>query len=317
MGDTLLDQGRFTSDGAARKIELPAGCDKMIVINETQWATTQSTGRGVRWEWNKGLTDAHGFEYTKADSANTLQAEKITSGGFTLVSSVPEPEAAVTATAITAANPAVVSATAHGYSVGDVVRAINPTAMQQIGGMTFEVTAVGSANQFTLGYLDASGFAAAATAATFRRLPVPALVDQPKYYPTAITQASSAVITLSRSHGFVVGSRVRINVPSDFGMVEMDGLEGQVTAVGTATITVDIDSSAFTAFAFPASGDGPFRQPSVVPAGSQGLYTDEMSFKDAQFIPYMLLGAGIDGPAGSSSDVIYWEAYRADRVSNS
>ena len=68
-----------------------------------------------------------------------------------------------------------------------------------------------------------------------------------------------------------VGMKVSFRIPSIFGMQEMNGLTGTVTAVNTSTtvnsFTVDIDSSAFSAFTFPANGNQPFSPAVVVPAG--------------------------------------------------
>jgi len=54
---------------------------------------------------------------------------------------------------ITAANPAVVNVTAHGYVVGDTVvlqglAQSSTTGMQQIAGIPFTISAVGDADHF-------------------------------------------------------------------------------------------------------------------------------------------------------------------------
>lgn len=56
-------------------------------------------------------------------------------------------------------------------------------------------------------------------------------------------------------HGMIVGQKVKLSVPAEYGMAEINGLEGNVTAINTTnnTITLDIDSSSFSAFAFPAT----------------------------------------------------------------
>lgn len=322
MALTLLDSGIFTSDGTAKDISLPAAADYFVCKNHTQLATTQSTGRGVKFEWEPNLTAGQAIKYGKEDSDDILNMDLVTSGGFTYYASRPDPEAAVTATAITAANPAVVSATAHGYAVGDRVRAYGTTGMLQIAGMDFTVTAVGSANAFTLGYLDASGFAAAATAGSFRRLPALAPVEPEAHYITGITQAASAVVTFSVTHRYKVGDLIYFRIPSDMGMVEMDRLTGEITAIATNTVTVNINSAAFTAFAFPASASAG-KKALAGPAGKRGLYDDIFSsgkalldlnaFHSGQFHPYIHLAAGAQSPAGSTSDVISWQAWKAER----
>jgi hypothetical protein len=127
---------------------------------------------------------------------------------------------------------------------------------------------------------------------------------------------------MSVTHGFTVGQAVRIKVPAAYGMTEIDNLIGNITAISTAnnTITVDIDSSTFTAFAFPATADVPFTPALVVPVGMDATGSTANSLDDATDNVSFLgieLGAGIDGPAGSSSDVIYWRAGKSFSVSNS
>lgn len=322
----LIDSGSFTSEGTAKKINLPADADFMRVINSTQLATTQNPGRGCVFEWQRGLTDGYGWMWTKQNSSNNIDLEQITSDGFTLVSSVPKPEAQVTGTALTNASPAVATATSHGYSVGDRLRVYGTTGMLQIAGMEFTVTAVGGSNNYTLGYLDASGFGAPATAILSRRLPSADLVEPGFRYITNVTQAAQAVVTLSVTHQYKIGELIFFRLPNQFGMQELDGKTGRVVAINTSnnTITVDIDTTGFTAFAFPASAAGPFRFPVCCNAGQKGFvlsgtqygYDASLAFQSGQFYPYILLGAGADGPAGSSGDVIYWQAYKADQNQN-
>jgi hypothetical protein len=104
---------------------------------------------------------------------------------------------------------------------------------------------------------------------------------------------------------------IRLHVPSEFGMVQADGLQGKVTAVNTTnnTITLDIDSSAFTAFAFPTSASVPFTQAHIVPFGDVANGVESATDNTGKII--MRLGAGADGPAGSASDKIYWRAWKA------
>jgi len=65
---------------------------------------------------------------------------------------------------------------------------------------------------------------------------------------TAITQAANAIITIGAGHTFIVGDVVFINENAVGGMVEINGLTGTVSAVGAATITVNIASAAFAAY---------------------------------------------------------------------
>jgi uncharacterized protein (TIGR02217 family) len=62
---------------------------------------------------------------------------------------------------------------------------------------------------------------------------------------TGITQAASAVLTVG-AHSFAVGESVHI--AGVVGMTQINNLRGQLTAVGATDITVNINSSAFSAY---------------------------------------------------------------------
>lgn len=309
----VIASGSFTSDGSAHDVVLRSDFDVMEVINQTQSATTQGTGRGCKFEWVRGFADNAGLMWTKQNASNAIDLEFITSGGFLRVdSSVQTPEAAkaTSGTDVTNANPAVVTVTAHGYSTGDRVRMIGTTAMLEIAGMDFHVTRV-DANSFQLTYLDASGFSAAATAGFARRLPNDPIYAPNRLLITGISAATSAVVTLSDTHGLAVDDEIRLHCSSDFGMVEIDNLVGTVTAVAVNTVTVDIDSSGFTAFAFPTSATaaGGVTHPHLVPFGSVSTNVNQALDNQAQIL--MRLAAGADSPAGSTSDVIFWKASKS------
>jgi hypothetical protein len=129
---------------------------------------------------------------------------------------------------------------------------------------------------------------------------------------------------MSVTHGFTVGQEVRIIVPDAFGMTEIDGLQGTITAIDTTTttgnsITVDIDSTAFTTFAFPLAAAVPFSPAMVVPLGEAATSPYENLLDDATInTGYigMILAAGADSPAGVTSDVIYWVAGKSFSVDN-
>lgn len=324
MAFTIVTQGTFASTGVGVKVNLPSSADYFVVKNITQLATTQSTGRGVQFEWYNGITPADGaVEWLKTNSSNALNMNAITSGGFTYVQSQPQPEAAVTGTAITAANPAVVTMT-NTYSEGDRVRLYGTTGMLQIAGMDFTATSV-SGSSFTLLGLDASGFAAPATAVTARRIPKLDAVEPEFLYITKISQATQAVVTVTQAHNYVVGQLIHFAIPASMGMQEINNLTGKITAVGTYTMTVDINSSSFSAFAFPASTASPNAGlfATLAPAGQRtqfdpntniqtGYNFNYAPFHSGNFIPYMFLAAGAQSPAGSSGDTIVWQAFKME-----
>lgn len=318
MDNTIIQQGRFTSAGVAVDLALRSDVDWLKTYNFTQASTTQATGRGCEFYWQRGMATDVGLMWTKQNNLNAIDLEGLAAGGFTLIDTSIQTPGAVnaTGTAVSQANPGVVSAASTaGLTNGDIVRMINVINMQQISGVEFTIAALIANTSFTLAYLDTSGFAAPGTTSSFRRIP-----NNPQFLParrviSAITQANPAVITTTIDHGFSVDEVIRIKVPSAFGMTQMDNLQGTITAVTASTITVNIDASAFTAFAWPATATVPITHAQVIPMGTESS-TSLSDATDNQSYIGMRLAAGADSPAGSTSDVIYWTAGKSFSVTN-
>lgn len=335
MPFTIISGDSFTSEGLGVKIPIPSSADYMRTTNVTQMALSGSVC--VRGEWfgpkfgvgasavNDGLRwRKDGSHAILIDTFGTATA----SGGFTYVQSVPfvEPQNAAAITGITAASPAVVSQAAHGYSDGDILQFYSTTGMLQIAGMNFQISTV-NANDYTLIGLRAAGFAAAATAGFTRRISKMLAVEPQFLYITEITQANQAVVRTSvdPTQYYVVGMKVHFSIPYSFGMTQMNQLTGKIVAMSAAnyTMTVDIDSSAFTAFAFPASASSPTAPlfATLAPAGAStqfnpvtqvqtGYDFQFQPFRTGQFTPYMFLAGGANSPAGAAADIIDYEFYK-------
>lgn len=86
-----------------------------------------------------------------------------------------------------------------------------------------------------------------------------------------ITNAYPMVVTTINDHGYSAGLKVRFLIPINFGMVELNNLDGQITAVTSDTMTVDIDSTNFTPFVVPSPLPEAYTPPSVIP-NSSGPY---------------------------------------------
>lgn len=327
--NTVIQQGRFTSAGTAETIKLRSDIDWMEVYNLTIADAAQTTAVGVEYYWQRGFAADRGWEYKKSNAANAADlSDYLATGGFTYVDSSGNPNDALNATGTDVSNAAIPVVTNSGVNAlvaGDVVRLINITTGQQLGGMDFTVghNTLGDTT-FSLDYM---AQVATATTGSWRRIKF-----DPLYYPrhraiTAITAATSAVITMSVTHGYKVGQAIRFVVPAAFAMIEMDNLVGTITAIDTTlttgnTITVDIDSSAFTAFAFPVSADVPFSAALAIPVGmdtAQALSSAVDILSDATLNEGyigMTLAAGANSPAGATSDVIYWKAGKSFNVDN-
>lgn len=341
MAFTIITQDSFVSAGVGVKIPLPSSADYFRVQNLTQLATTQNPGRGVEFEWyGDGLVASDAaIETFKSNGTNVLNMTLVTSGGFTYVTVAPfvEAQAPNAITAITNANPAVVTQV-NTYVEGDRVRLYGTTGMAQIGGMDFQISSVSGAGYTLLGLpaTVANGFAAAATAGFSRRISKAAAVEPEFLFITNISQATQAVVSTSvdPSQFYAVGMKIHFSVPSSFGMSQMNQLTGKILAVnavaaavniGAYNLTVDIDSSAFTAFAFPLSTLSPVAPlfATLAPAGAatqfdpvtlvQTGYNFQLQpFRTGQFTPYMYLAAGAQSPAGSTGDRIVWQAYKME-----
>lgn len=319
--DTFIQQGRFTADGNAKTIQLRGDVDWMHVYNQTV-LDAAGAGTGAKFEWYRGFTTDTGIEYKKTASTQALQIDMLTSGGFTLVDSTASALSAINSTVSavsTAATPLVSLTSTAGLSDGDTVRMVNVAGAQQLGGFDFTIGSLVANTEFELSYMSQLG--GAGTTGSFYKVKY-----DPIYYPrhryiTAVTKAASAVVTLSVTHGFTAGQKVRFKVPSAYGMTQMDNLTGTITAISTAnnTITVDVDSTAFTTFAFPATAAVPFSPAMVVPVGEAAEEAYINLLDDATYnTGYigMTLAAGTDSPAGVLNDVIYWVAGKSFNVDN-
>lgn len=332
MPFTILTGGSFTSTGAGVKILLPSSADYFKTWNITQLtATNPNTVVNGEWFGSKfGLGQSAAGSGIKTVKTTAMLESAFAAGtGFTYVSTNPvvEPQAANAITAITAATPAVVSQT-NTYSDGDIIQFYGTTGMLQISGMNFQISST-SGSGYTLLGLPAAGFAAAATAGFTRRISKYAAVDPQFLYVTAISKATQAVVTFSvdPSAYYVAGMKMTFSVPNSFGMTQMQGVTAKILSVNAATyqVTLDLDTTAFTTFAFPASSASPTAQlfATASPAGAAtqrdpntfvetGYNFQYQAFKTGQFTPYMFLAGGAQSPAGAASDVINWMAYKLE-----
>ena len=316
MDGTIIQQGRFTSDGTAVDLNIRSDVDWIEVINETQWATTQTPGRGIKFEWQRGLSDGHAFEYTKADGANTLQAEKVTSGGFDLLPIVAS--SLITGTTITKAAPPVCTATAHGFSNEDLVVLTSLTNMTQLGVILFTIGSV-TTNTFELSFFDTNtANFTAETSFQVRSLPEFDYSDSVNWISSITTGTTTQVqLTANAPHlSYTVGKIIRFTIPEAYGMSQMNGLSGEILSINTTTntYTVDINSSSFDAFAYPANSAIPSSVPIVTSIGNVSNSSED-ALTNLDFIG-IKLSAGIDGPAGSSGDVVYWKTGKSFSITN-
>lgn len=319
--NTIMVQGSFTGTGGSITLPLRFGVDWMRVYNLTVAAADQTAAIGVEYYWQNGMPAGYGLEYLKSNAANAANlTQYLTSGGFTLVDSSAQAAGVINATITAISNaaiPVVTNTGTNGLLAGNIVRLFNVASGQQLGGMDFTVGYnTLSATTFSLDYMSQI---VAGTTGSWMLVPYDPIFYPRRRYITEITQASSAVVTLSVTHGYQVGQLVRMVVPAAFGMTQMDGLQATIVAINTTTttgntITLDINSSAFTAFAFPVSADVPFSFAEVVPMGENTAEALDQSVNilsdatvNTAFIG-MVLAGGADSPGGQDGDSVIWQA---------
>lgn len=322
----------FISSGALTTFAIPSGPVKVECFNLSNIATTAAQVAALSPITAilqssfavSGMSAGSGYVYgTLASGAPpaVVQETLIGVNGYTFVdTSIQTPGPLLATTSTTAANPAsVATAFTAGLVAGSVVRMINVTNMQQISSMEFTVGAVVPGVSFTLAFMNTTGFVPGA-AGFFRVIP-----NDPIYYPrrrfvTRMSQGLNMIVTLSVTHGYTVGQLVRLVVPTEFGMVQANGLQGTVIAIGQAdasgytnTITLNIDSSAFSAFAFPLSavaGAG-VSFPEVTPIGEAATAPFQNLLDDATrntAIQGVSLGTGVVGALGNNMLLVAYSA---------
>ena len=301
------------------------------IWNTTEWGSSNAT---PQVQYGLGFSDeAANRAYITRNAANDNNVENVilTSGGFRFFSGGSPAFGATVSTngSVTQAATAVVNIDSHGFVTGDTVWLFGTTGMLQIAGIPYTVTVTG-ANTFTIP-VDSSGFAAAATAAQAKLwfpLAIPNLVEPYQTYITAITTGTTTTVTTSVDHAYVVGQQVSFVLPDEWGMTELNGLTGFITTVGAAnTFVVDIDSSAFSAFAYPTSAVAAagVTFPQVIPVGdlnfgfSGPVVSEPITIPGAfsyTTSPGVLIGASLLTNASGGGATIRWRAEYPDQFTD-
>jgi len=322
----VIQQGRFTADGSNKRLVLRADVDWIEVYNET--AIAQATADlGAKFYFQRGMTDGRGVVETKlgavANDPMTI-GQIAADSGFVLVDTSANPLSG--ATAITASSnatqPQVSTADTGDLADGDIVRLSSVTGAESLGGIDFQIDSVVADTTFDIAYAMANSPGAAGTAGFWRKVKYDPIFYPRRRFIADITSANPMVVTCTADHGLSVGQKVRLIVPGAYGMVEANQLQGTVTVAATNSLTLDLDSSAFTAFEFPLPADVPFSPALVVPLGMDTAVALSNSVDDLADETENLSVIGVDlvagdsSPAGNSDDVIYWRAGKSFSVDN-
>ncbi len=320
MSNAIIQQGRFTSTSEAVYLNLRADIDWIEVRNMTT-LTAGGAATGVKFEWQRGMDADTGIEYTKLAADDSITIGVLAAGGFTRLDTSENPDGPLNAnlTQINAgAPPVVLTGVTAPLIDNDVVRFVNVPGAQQFGGIDFTVDTIVANTSFELPFAPTIVTTGAVVGSYY---PVR---FNPVYYPrrrfiTSISQAANAVIVMTVTHGYTVGQKVRFHVSADYGMNEINNLTATITAIaaGANSITIDIDTTAFTAFAWPLTAGVPFTPAQVVPVGEDstlGITLDDATRNTAEI--QMRLAGGTHSPAGDTNDVIYWIAGKSFSVDN-
>lgn len=378
MDGTIIGQGSFLANlvnstatitaAAPTIIQIPSGADWLKVYNYTQFgsagtstATFQGSANaavGAEFYWQRGMAAGTGIvKYRNATTTPAIAFDTLATGGFTLYDpsgqdalALPLLGNAVATTASTnATRPVVSTASTAGISVGTIVRMSN-TAQTDVNGIDMVVGAVTANVSFTL--LTATNPLATAPGAIggagfYRIVNYNALYYPRRRYVVKVTQAVTPTVSTSIPHGLCAGQLVRFEIPDLIPVAGMTQLNKQTATVLSVTddynFVINIDTSAYTAFAWPTIAQQPSSFPHFNPVGEDtanalvnlnaqvptiaglqifntntGILSD--STVNTGFLG-MILGSGglgtlsgtaIIGPAGTTTssvpDTIYWVA---------
>jgi len=262
--------GSFTSTGSAQTIYLPFQPSRVKFKNYTV-ANSAATSQAIAsafWDakMGQGYAIIEGYNATP-----TLIYDTVTLGGISTFAAGLDFQfgAQQQISGITKASPAVVTtASAHGYSTGDIVmfeglyQSAPTTGMPQICGIPFQIT-VTSSTTFTIPWntnqSNYTALSASPTGAYVKKVLYPFLYVPGVSFITAITTGNTTVINTTAPHNLSQGSEVAFRIPSNWGTTQLNSLPntvipgspiyGYVSVVNSATqVTVTINSSSFTAF---------------------------------------------------------------------
>ncbi len=295
VGRANPNPGNATVDQAnAQVIVIPSGVDWLKVYNYTAFGRAGTNAAyfgavanaavGVEFYWQRGMAAGTGLVKYYGNGAQVLSGDSLVTGGFTLYD--PSGQSAgslallgnpVATTASTnATRPVVSTASTAGLYVGAVVRMSN-TAQNDVNGVDMVVGAITANTNFTL--LTATNALATAPGAIggagfYRIVNVDPLFYPRRRFVVNITQAVNANVGTSVPHGYVAGQSVRFNIPAVSGMIQLNSTPDNnylaatvVTVVDDYNFTINIDTTAFTAFTYPTIAQQPSSFPEVNPVG--------------------------------------------------
>lgn len=281
----------------AVNIPMTAKPDWVFVKDTTNWGAQSTAANPIYSEWFSSMATGSYLALGQPSATGasvTTYASQGTSAGFTFINqAVPPTFTKVAVTTVNGTTFVVATGTTTGINVGDTVRLINIVGGQQVSGPTlYQVTAVSASASITLGYAASAasaGLVVANATTGFYQKVYPSLF-LPNTLPVAyITQASQAVVYFFRQNSYTPGQLVDFQIPTPYGMTQLSNLTAKagsgsltsnpsgaarvlsVTNSSTvSSITIDVDTTGFTAFQYPTSAAfaGGASPAVCIPAGS-------------------------------------------------
>ena len=352
----MIAGGRFVLSTANIASGLDLVCqsqnppDYILLKSITGWGES-GDAQSIEWFWERSMAQGSAKGILQSSEASTPQlpamtAYTIASNGISTYDTVNPPSFTALANTTVAGNTGtfvVTMANTGSISVGDYVRLYSTTGELQIAGYTFQVTAVTANTNITLGYMASSGmtFAAAGTAGFVKKF-IPNRM-YPRYrYIANITQATQAVVYFTEKNDFTPGEIVSFKIspivasPAQPTMTEINNIPARVLSVTNSatvsSITIDLDTTGFTAFAFPTSAvaaAGGWQQPAICVPSSSGVVpfngsatipqqppgTNLLDAFDDRNTRVIHLGPGLFNVSAHTSDaedVWMWQAFKYD-----
>ncbi len=348
---TIITSGSFTSTASTPYfLPLQQHISYFKLVNATKMASYTSA-RITNAEWWDYM--ANGIAYVDAPTTitgplntNAVIRTQLAQNGFTIFNAAnPQLGPVISGASFVPGTTTVFTAAAHGFQVGDNVRIYNLPTAPQMGGLVMTVTAV-TTNTFTTLFNSSLALTSTFSVQKVGNVNLP---SRSLYYPqnraiAAVSLANPMVVTTLVQQNYQVGDVVRFQIPTVFGMQQLvsgpSGLPLQFTvsavnnAVGTQTVTfANVNSSAYTAFAWAAAANYPYGLPIMVPQGEgntnnfvpPGPAPSPLPYGNQNILGFatqnlgangILIGAG-DGTAatttggliGAAVEVFYWEAH--------
>lgn len=324
--------------------------DFVIARSVNGWGEA-SDAQAIQWWWESGMAQnsARGI-FQSSDATNPALTSRIlpVSGGVADAISVfdtanPPLFAALSATTTDGTTFVVSMANTGGIRVGDVVRMYAVTAMHQISGLDFQVSAVTTNVSITLGMM-ASAVAGGGVAAFVNGSAAQVLKYIPgRFYPrykfiAGITRAAQARVYFSVANDFTPGEFIGLRIPEQYGSGAWSSINNRdyrvLSVVNNATessVLLDLDTSGIaSAFSYPlsatavlgispavaipsTSGVVPLNGSAVTPVEPPGTnLLDAFDNRNARFIRF---GSDLFNTASFTSDVSdvwQWTAFKYD-----